>query len=156
MSLNSKTNINISSSKWSRSYFEGLPLPLDFKVPGYVIFIFASIARFKPPTSCQPRYPGMQPERPHYWQYGLLSKPKKPPQSLLNVMGHCTLYFHLSLQIQTEHLSQRSLQLLHWPSTMRPLRICCWYLTFLMLLLNHPRIWLDSNQLSMKLCLSSP
>lgn len=79
MSLNSKTNINISSSKWSRSYFEGLPLPLDLKVPGYVIFIFASIARFKPPTSCQHRYPGIQPERPHYWQYGLLSKPKKPP-----------------------------------------------------------------------------
>lgn len=60
MSPNSRTNVNISSSRWSRTFFETQPLPRNLRVPRLMIPLFASIARFNPSISCQRRYLGMR------------------------------------------------------------------------------------------------
>ena len=60
MSPNSRTNVNISSSRWSRTFFETQALPRNLRVPRFMIPLFASIARFNPSISCQRRYLDMR------------------------------------------------------------------------------------------------
>lgn len=80
MSPNSRTNVNISSSRWPRTFFETLPMPRSLRVPRFMIPLFARIARFNPSISCQRRYLGMR--------SGSISK--RAPRSRVTVRGQGT------------------------------------------------------------------
>lgn len=76
---------------------------------------------------------------------------REPAENPLEGMDPYTVEVPLCLRTQPEHLSQRSLWLMHWSSTMRPLRICSRRLMLLILLLNHLYLLSASSQTSMNL-----